>query len=60
MDPDATLEDIVRHLEDGDRLAAAESMDNLVAWMEKGGFKPEIKFDVLTFLLQSYAEWLRK
>jgi hypothetical protein len=57
---ESLLNDIVRHLENSDRVAAAESMDDLVSWMNNTGHDPKIEFHTLEFLLSSYAEWLRK
>jgi hypothetical protein len=40
MDPNATLRDLTNAIEDGDHDDAIEHADNLLAWLDGGGFVP--------------------
>ena len=43
MDPHATLIDLLRAILEGDTDALRERADDLAAWIDKGGYRPDTR-----------------
>jgi hypothetical protein len=59
MDPDATIERLVDALEHRDQEEAVAALDDLVKWMQRGGFAPKFEYHTLEFLLTTWADQMR-
>ena len=46
MDPQAAYQAMLLAVHDGDQMAAQESAENLLAWLDKGGFAPDVLLSV--------------
>ena len=45
MDPNETLTELLKSINNGDREDAIEHLDNLAVWLKKGGFMPYLSYE---------------
>ena len=50
MDPNATLRILLESIEDGDRDQTCQCLEDLLEWLEHGGFMPQV-------VLSAANEW---
>jgi len=58
MDPQACFREFMKAIIERDREATVEHGDNLIGWLSKGGFMPEIKPHEMSELLVLFLNYV--
>ncbi len=60
MDVNVAVTELIEHLECNEREEAADKIADIVQWMNRKGFAPELKYEQVEFLFYTLADLLRK